>query len=166
MKPKIAALTITILIAGILLTGCGEKSKQDATKVKDDLKELNKDLKQGAKDSAEDIKITITEDWVKFKTASESAIENTEKNIKNLRERITKTDKKERKKLNIQLDELEQRHIILKDKLVVRSEKFKENKIEFNEKTQENEQAFEQEFNHDMEALGIALNGLFKDNNN
>jgi gas vesicle protein len=149
---------------GILLTSCGEKSKQDATEVKDDLKELNKDLKQGAIHTAEEIKITLTEEWDKFKTASEYIIQNTEKEIKDLRERISKTSKKDRKKLNKQLDELEQRHLILKDKLAVRSKKFKENLVEFNEKAKDNQQQFKREFNRDMETLGKALKELLKDN--
>lgn len=164
MKTNILSLSISVFMIGILLTSCGEKSKQDATEVKDDLKELNKDLKQGAIHTAEEIKITLTEEWDKFKTASESIIQNTEKEIKDLRERISKTSKKDRKKLNKQLDELEQRHLILKDKLAVRSKKFKENSVEFNEKAKDNQQQFEREFNRDMETLGKALKELLKDN--
>ena len=164
MKTNILSLTISVFISGILITSCGEQSKQDATEVKDDLKELNKDLKQGAIHTAEEIKITLTEEWDKFKTASEYIIQNTEKEIKDLRKRISKTSKKDRKKLNKQLDELEQRHLILKDKLAVRSKKFKENLVEFNEKAKDNQQQFEREFNRDMETLGKALKELFKDN--
>ena len=72
--------------------------------------------------------------------------------------------KKDREKLNKQLDELEQRHLILKDKLAVRSKKFKENLVEFNEKAKDNQQQFEREFNRDMETLGKALKELLKDN--
>jgi len=164
MKTNILYLTISVFMAGVLLLSCGEKSKQDATEVKDDLKELNKDLKQGAIHTAEEIKITLTEEWDKFKTASESIIQNTEKEIKDLRERITEGNKKDRKKLSKQLDELEQRHLILKDKLAVRSKKFKENSVEFNEKAKDNQQQFEREFNRDMETLGKALKELLKDN--
>ncbi|WNH07770.1 hypothetical protein [Thalassobellus suaedae] len=164
MKTRIIFLTITVFMAGILLTGCGEKSKQDAKEVKEDLKELNKDLKQGAKDTAEEIKIAVNNEWQKFKTASESAIENTEKEIKDLREKISKTNKKEREKFTKQLDELEQRNIILKDKLNVRTRKFKENMIEFNEKAKDSEKEFEREFDRDMQELSNALKDLFKDN--
>lgn len=164
MKTQLIYLTITAFMAGFLLTGCGEKSKQDATEVKEDLKELNKDLTRGAIDTAEEIKIAITQEWDRFKIASEIAIKNTEKEIKNLREKISKTNKNEREKFTKQLDELEQRNIVLKDKLAVRTKKFKENLIEYNEKTKDSETEFEREFNHDMKELNDALKDLFKDN--
>ena len=166
MKTRLLSLAITVFIAGILLTSCGEKSKQEAKEVKDDVKELNKNLKEGAKNTAEEIKMVVREDWEKFKSASENTIQNTEKEIKSLRDRISKISKKEQLKLTEQLDELEQMNIVLKDKLAVRTKRFKENLIEFNEKTRESEKEFEREFNHDMKELGIALKDLFKDNVN
>jgi hypothetical protein len=164
MKTKILTLTIRIFMAGILITSCGKKSKQDAKNVKEDVKELNKDLKEGAIHTAEEIKIAVTEEWEKFKTASEKTIQNTEDKIKNLRERIAKANKNQREKLNRRLDSLEQKNINLKDKLVVRTNKFKENMVEFNENAKENQKKFEREFNHDMDELGKSLKDVFKDN--
>nr|WP_321230182.1 hypothetical protein [uncultured Psychroserpens sp.] len=166
MKTQIVALKIIVFMTGIFLISCGEKSKQDATEVKEDVKELNRDLTRGAIDTAEEIKIAIKQEWDMFKIASEIAIENTEKEIKNLREKISKTNKNERKKLTKKLDELEQRNIVLKDKLAVRTRKFKENRIEFNEKAKDREKEFEREFDHDMKELNNALKDLFKDNVN
>lgn len=166
MKTKIAFLTITVFMVGIFLTSCGEKSKQDVIEVKEDLKELNKDITRGAIDTAEEIKMTVKEEWELFKTVSEKAIESTEKEIKELREKISKKNKEERKKLTKKLDELEQKHIVLKDKLAVRTKKFKDNLIEFNEKAKEHEKTFEREFNYEIRELGTALKGLFIDNLN
>jgi hypothetical protein len=151
-------------MAGILLTSCGEKSKQDAIEVKEDVIELNKDLTRGAINAAEEIKIAVKQEWNKFKTVSEIAIENTEKEIKNLREKISKKNKNEREKLTKKLDELEQINIVLKDKLAVRTRKFKENTIEFNEKSKDIQKTFEREFDENMKALSNALKDIFKDN--
>jgi hypothetical protein len=151
-------------MAGILLTSCGEKSKQDATEVKEDVIELNKDLTRGAINAAEEIKIAVKQEWNKFKTVSEIAIENTEKEIKNLREKISKKNKNEREKLTKKLDELEQINIVLKDKLAVRTRKFKENTIEFNEKSKDIQKTFEREFDENMKELSNALKDIFKDN--
>ncbi|SDI29633.1 hypothetical protein [Winogradskyella thalassocola] len=166
MKTKIVSLITTILMVAILLTSCGEKSKQDATEVKEDIIELNKDLTRGAIDTAEEIKIAVTQEWDKFKASSEKAIEKTGEEIKKLREKISKDNKKEYERLTQKLDELEQRHMVLKDKLVVRTEKFKNNRIEFNEKAKNREKEFEREFDHDMKTLNQALKDLFKDNVN
>lgn len=164
MKTRIVSLTITTFMAGILLTSCGEKSKQDATEVKEDVIELNKDLTRGAINAAEEIKIAVKQEWNKFKTVSEIAIENTEKEIKNLREKISKKNKNEREKLTKKLDELEQINIVLKDKLAVRTRKFKENTIEFNEKSKDIQKTFEREFDENMKELSNALKDIFKDN--
>ncbi len=166
MKKQIVSISTIILMTVSLLTSCGEKSKQDATEVKEDIIELNKDLTRGAIDTAEEIKITVQQEWDKFRTASEKAIDNTEKEIKKLREKITKTNKKERIKLTKKLDELEQKNIVLKDKLAVRTRKFKDDMIEFNEKAKANEKEFEREFDYDMKKINNALKDLFKDNVN
>jgi NurA-like 5'-3' nuclease len=164
MKKQIITLVITAFMTVIILTNCGEKSKQDAVEVKEDVIELNKDLTRGAIDTAEEISTALKQQWDTFKTVSEIAIENTEKEIKELREKISKKNNEERKKLTQKLDELEQKNIVLKDKLVVRTRKFKENMIEFDEKAKENEKAFEREFDRDIKALNTALKDFFKDN--
>ena len=164
MKKQIITLVITAFMTVIILTNCGEKSKQDAIEVKDDVIELNKDLTRGAINTAEEISTAVKQQWNTFKTASEIAIENTEKEIKELREKISKKNKEERKKLTKKLDELEQKNIVLKDKLAVRTRKFKENMIEFDEKAKAKEKAFEREFDSDIKALNTALKDFFKDN--
>lgn len=165
MKTRIVvSLAIISFIVGILFSGCGKKSKQDATEVKEDVIELNKDLTRGAINTAEEIKIVVKQEWDKFKAASEKTIENTEKEINKLREKISKTNKKERERLTKKLDELEQRNIVLKDKLAVRTRDFKENVIAFDEKAKDSEEAFKREFNHDLNELGTALKNLFEDN--
>ena len=101
MKKNILSLIIIIFMTGTVLTSCGETSKKDAKSVKQDVKTLNKDLKQGAKDTSEEIKIAVKSDWQKFKASSETAIENTEKQIETLRGEIAKAGKTEKEKLSL-----------------------------------------------------------------
>ena len=154
---------MTTLISGVLLASCGKKSKQDAGEVKEDVMELNKDLTRGAIDTAEEIRIAITQQWDTFKIVSENTIANIEREIEHLRKQISIKNRKERAYLNQKLDKLEQRNIVLKDKLAVRTKRFKENMIEFNEKEKASEKDFERVFNRDMNALENALQDLFKD---
>ncbi|WP_040757192.1 hypothetical protein [Winogradskyella psychrotolerans] len=163
-KTKILAFTIMTFMAGTILTSCGETSKKDAKTVKEDTKELNKDLEQGAKDTSEEIKTTVKADWENFKTASETAVENTENNIKDLREKIAKASQNEKTRLTVQLDKLELKNKELKEKLAERAVEFKQDIVEFNESTIESEKRFEREFNHDMKEMGTALKDLFKNN--
>jgi len=164
MKTNILSLTVIVFMAGAVLTSCGQASKQDATTVKQDVKELSKDLKQGAKDTSEEIKTNVTSNWQKFKTSSETVIDNTEHNIKALREKIALANKKEQEKLTKELDQLEQKNKELKEKLAQRAKAFKDGVISFNATTVANELKFEREFDHDMSELGTALKDLFKNN--
>ncbi|SDS24570.1 hypothetical protein SAMN05216503_2440 [Polaribacter sp. KT25b] len=164
MKTNILSLTIMIFMAGTLLTSCGQASKKDANSVKEDVKELNKDLVKGAKDTNVEIKTAVKANWEQFKTSSDLAIENTEKQIEVLRTKIANANKSEKEKLTKALDKLEQKNKELKEKLAKRGKEFKENMIDFNESAKENEQKFEREFTHDMNELGAALKDLFKNN--
>ncbi|TYC10580.1 hypothetical protein ES677_11605 [Bizionia gelidisalsuginis] len=164
MKTNILSLAIIIFIAGITLTSCGEASKKDAKAVKQDTKELSKDLKQGAKDTSEEIKMTMTSDWQQFKTASETAIDNAENQIEELRTKIAKANKNEKEKLTKALDKLEEKNNALKAKLAEKGKAFKEDMIDFSEAAKANEKSFKREFNHDMDELGTALKDLFKNN--
>lgn len=164
MKTKVLALTIIAFMAGITLISCGEASKKDAKAVKEDAKELSKDLKKGAKDTSEEIKMTMTSDWQQFKTTSETAVDNAEKQIEELRLKIAKANKNEKEKLTKALDKLEEKNNALKAKLAEKGKAFKEDMIDFNEAAKANERSFEREFNHDMDELGTALKDLFKNN--
>lgn len=163
-KTRILALTIIGLMAGTLVTSCGDASKKDAKAVKEDINELNKDVMQGAKDTSKEIKTKVQTDWETFKMTSETAIANTENDIKVLRDKIEKASKNDKERLTAQLDKLEQKNKALKEKVEQRGRDFKQDLIEFNEATIESEKRFEREFNHDMDELGTALKDLFKNN--
>lgn len=164
MKKNILSLSIIAIMAGTILTSCGETSKKDKQEVKNDLTELNKDVKQGAVDTSKEIKTTATSNWEQFKTASETGIKTTEKQIEVLRAKIVKANKSEKEKLTKELDKLEQKNTELKEKLSERAGEFKDGVITFNDSTIANEKKFEREFTHDMDELGTALKDLFKNN--
>ena len=164
MKTNILSLAVIGFMAGTIATSCGESSKKDMKAVKEDVKELNKDLRQGAEDTSTEIKTTVSSDWKKFEASSKTILENTDKQIKELRVKISKANKNEKAKLTADLDKLEQKNKELKEKLAERSRKFKENLIEFEEGTGELEKSFEREFKHDMDELGTSLKDLFKNN--
>ncbi|NRT16355.1 polyhydroxyalkanoate synthesis regulator phasin [Flavobacterium sp. 28A] len=164
MKTNFLSLTMITLMAGTILTSCGKTTKDDASAVKEDVTELNRDLEQGAKDTGVETKEAVNADWKKFEASSKIAIENTDTQIKALRDKIAKADKAEKVKLTAKLDELEKKNTELKEKLEKRGVAFKEDVKEMNQSAKEEEQEFEREFTHDMDELGTALKDLFKDN--
>lgn len=164
MKTNFLSLTMVAVMAGSIITSCGKTTKEDASVVKEDVTELNQDLLEGAKDTSAETKEAVHADWKKFEASSKIAIENTDTQIKALRDKIAKADKAEKVKLTAKLDELEKKNAELKEKLDKRGKEFKEDVKEMNQSAKEEEQKFEREFTHDMDELGTALKDLFKDN--
>jgi len=166
MKTRILSLIVITLLAGTILTRCGETSKKDVKSAQENLKEAGGDLNQARKDAEAEIKKTVQSDWQKFKMSSETSIENTKNQIQEIRAKIAKASKSEKEKLTKELDKLEQKNKELEEKLMQRGKEFKEDMIDFNESAKANEQKFEREFTHDMDELGTALKDLFKNNVN
>lgn len=94
-------------------TSCDQKPKKDIEVFKEDIKESNADLQQKAKQTSEQIKTIITEDWEIFKSAAEKTIQTTEDELKKLRWEIAKTTE-EKEKLIQELDHLKEKNKVLK----------------------------------------------------
>ena len=151
MKIKTLVLAIILIATGTSLTNCKDTSKEEKIAHKDTTLE-------------KEIETTLKADWEKFKKDSEAIIENTEKELDELGKKIAESSKDEREILQKNLDELKQKNIMLKDKLVQRSKKFKENLIDFNASAKETELRFEREFKHDSNELKNAIKDFFENN--
>ncbi|MFD1553372.1 hypothetical protein [Putridiphycobacter roseus] len=164
MKKQFIYIMTVGLMAGTLLTSCGEASKNDLKDAKEDMSEVTGDLKRANKDAKLEVKNAVNAQWDTFKTQSDLAISSTEAEILVLREKIAKANDAQRKKLNAALDKLEKKNQELKAEIAERNQKIKEEAIDFDEAAKESEKEFEREFNHDMKELGTALKDLFKNN--
>jgi hypothetical protein len=156
MKTKLISMMLVIL-AMIFLTNCGETSKKDMKSAKDNIEDAGENLKQAEKNSKEEVQKNVKAKWEKFRAESETIIENTDIQIKELREKITQSGQKEHKLLTKELDSLELKNKILKDKLAQREYRFRENLIEFNEWAKEKQHKFEEEFKQDIQEIEDAL---------
>lgn len=164
MKTNILSMTIIAIMAGIIVTSCGETSKKDMKSAKENMGKAGQDLKEAASAVKEENRAYVETNWQEFQGESEEIIINTEIQIKELREKIAKSATKDRKKLNVELDKLEQKNKDLKEKLTEQSRKFRKNLIEFKEGAGEKEKSFELEFKHDMDELDTSLKDFFKNN--
>ena len=135
----------------IILTGCENTSKKDEKSAKENFKKAGEDLKK------EEESTTIKENWEKFKSESATAIENTNIQIKELRDKIDPGGQKENERLTKVLDSLELKNKRLKDELAQREHSFKENILEFNEWAKEKQHKFENEFKRDLKEIEKAL---------
>ena len=164
MKRSIIFAIVSSPILFSVFKSCKKPVKKDINAIEDNIEEAAQNLGKAAKQTQEEIKTDIEADWEKFRSESEIAIDNTETEIKSLREKIAIAGNQEREELKEGLDTLEQKNKKLKERLAERSRKFKENLIEFNETAKEKQEEFEREFQHDIKELGAALKNLFKDN--
>lgn len=160
MKTKILSLSIPFLIAGLLMTSCGDDSNQKSKEVEQDMVEANRKIEL----KAEEVRVEARQDWEKFKAASEEVLENREKEINDLRAKIAKADEKQRAKLNKNLDELERKNNDLKERISIRTNTFKDDLSDLNEKAIQDRKAAQRELKHDMDELGKSINNFFQKN--
>lgn len=160
MKTKILFFSTFLFIAGILMTSCADNAKQKSKDAEKDLRETTQQIDQ----RAEDYRADARKDWEDFKANSEVVLDNREKEIKDLRAKIAKADKKQRGKLNNELDELERKNKALKERITTRSNSFREDLGELNEKAIEDHRRARRELKHDMDELGKSIGDFFKRN--
>ena len=151
MKKTIIFTMVTGFMVLALFSNCREKPE------KKHIEGTEENLEVVVKETKDDINTNVKKDWEKFKNESELVIKNTENRVTELRDKISKFDKKEQEKLHKTLDSLEQKNTRLKEKLAQRAHEFKEDLIVFNTSTKEKEQKFEQEVKHDIEEIKKAL---------
>jgi preprotein translocase subunit SecF len=144
MKKTLFTLAVIAFIAGSIFTGC----QSSATKVENaenKLLEAQQNLNQTRMDSMNE--------YLEFKKISQDKIIAQEKSIAEFKIRIAKEKKENRDKYEKKLADLEQQNTDMTKKL-------EDYKLEGKDKWA----MFKEEFNHDMEELGKALNDLTNKN--
>ena len=161
MNKKILSLTLIFAFTGILMTSCVDDSKKKAEDAQKELVEKNQKLEEKTKE----LRAETIRNWEEFKAASDEALIKRENDIKEIRANIAKADKKQREKLNAQLEDLERKNNELKERIATRSTIIKDDAREFNEKVAEDYKAAEKEFKRDMDDLGNSISNFFKKDN-
>src|SRR4030042_3477760 len=144
MKVTISILALATFMAGAILTSCQssakkvENARDNLQEAKDNVIEAKQQLNQALNDSIQ-----------KFKRASVERISNNEKIIAEFKARLAKGEKVTKAKYEKTVAELEQKNNDLKKKL--------EN---YMDEGQDKWTSFKNEFNHDMDELGLAIKDL------
>lgn len=141
-------ITTGVMITGFVLfglvSGCSKKS--DEQKVAD--------AKAEVVDATQNVVEAINhEEWVRFKTESETKITNNDRIIAEYKTKMTMTSGKLRAKYDKKIDELELKNKTLKTKL-----------SEYKESGKSAWEQFKGEYNRDIDELGLALNAFVVDN--
>ena len=151
-KIIITLAVATTLLAGTMLTGC-QSSAQKEESARKNLKEAKQDLKEAQKDAdAEALKVAKAEEWVTFKKDAELQIRENDLRIAELRVKVGKPGSKLEVLYHKRIEALEQQNKDL------------QKRIDDYEKSQSDWESFKTEFNHDMNAIGEALQGLTVNN--
>jgi len=142
MKNKYFILSVILLIAGSVFTGC-DNNRENA---KDDVEKANQDMI--------DAQVQFEKEWQQFKSDAELKIDANQNKIDDFKVAMKTTSTKFRAKYENEVLTLEQKNIELKKKL-----------NEFKYERKENWEEFKKEFNNDMDSVGNALKDIFEKKN-
>ena len=142
MKIKYLILTITVLIAGSILTGFNINRDKIVKDLQDNSKQANPGLKKA--------KTGFDKEWKEFKSNAEIKINANEKRIGEFKVKIKTASKEVKADYDKEITVLEQKNVELKKKI-------NEYKYEGKDKWEE----FKQGFNRDMDIVGKALKDLW-----
>jgi hypothetical protein len=153
MKKTIFILAISITIMAVTIFSSCQSSVQKQEAAQDKVQDARKDLNAAQKDAnALGQELATAEEWAIFKSESELKIRDNEI-------RITELNVKMKKPGEI-FDALYAKKIA---NLELQNKEMRARLIAY-EKSQSNWESFKREFNHDMDAIGLALKDLTVDN--
>jgi len=140
MKYKYFILAVFLLIAGSVFSGC-ENNREDA---KEDVKQANQAMIE--------TQAQFEKEWQQFKNEAELKIEANQKKIDDFKVAMKTTTEKFKAKYENEVLTLEQKNIELKKNL-----------NDYKYEGKDNWENFKQKFNNDMDGIGNAITGLFKE---
>lgn len=140
MKNKYFILTVFLLFAGSVFTGC-ENNRENA---KEDVKQANQAM---IEEQAQ-----FEKEWKQFKNDAELKIEANQKKIDDFNEAMKATSENFKDKYENKVLTLEQNNIELKKKL-----------NDYKYEGKDNWENFKRKFNNDVDSIEIAITGLFKE---
>ena len=140
MKFKYFILAVFLLIAGSVFSGC-ENNREDA---KEDVKQANQAMIE--------TQAQFEKEWQQFKNEAELKIEANQKKIDDFKVAMKTTTEKFKAKYENEVLTLEQKNIELKKNL-----------NDYKYEGKDNWENFKQKFNNDMDSIGNAITGLFKE---
>ena len=140
MKFKYFILAVFLLIAGSVFSGC-ENNREDA---KEDVKQANQAMIE--------TQAQFEKEWQQFKNEAELKIEANQKKIDDFKVAMKTTTEKFKAKYENEVLTLEQKNIELKKNL-----------NDYKYEGKDNWENFKQKFNNDMDGIGNAITGLFKE---
>ena len=157
MKTKFKSTITVLLIAMIFLTNCGEAPEKDIKSPEENVELVSEVSEEAQKNANEEWRTKGKIKWEKFRAESETIIDSTDMQMKELRKKIALSGHEENEKLIKELDSLELKNKILRDKLAQRAHSLSGNLMELNEWAKEKQYKFEEEVKHDMQEIENAL---------
>ena len=152
MKKTIFIFIVTITMVGTIFTSCQTSiQKQEAAKAK--VQDAKQELNTAQKDANAAAQVVATaEEWKAFRNESELKIKANEIRINELNVKMKKPGEIFDAIYEKKITNLEQQNKEMRARLVAYG------------KSQSNWESFKREFNHDIDAIGQALNDLTVDN--
>ena len=137
MKIKYFIAAVSLLIAGLIFTGCDNRDN-----AKDNVEKANQDMI--------DAQVQFEKEWQQFKSDAELKISTNQQKIDDFKVAMKTTSAKFKAKYENEVLTLEQKNIELKKKL---------NEFKYDRK--EDWEDFQKVFNNNMDSVGTALKDIF-----
>lgn len=141
MKNKYFIAAVSLLVAGLIFTGCDNRDN-----AKDNVEKANQDMI--------DAQVQFEKEWQQFKSDAELKINTNQQKIDDFKVAMKTTSAKFKAKYENEVLTLEQKNIELKKKL---------NDFKYNQK--EDWEDFKKAFNNNMDSVGTALKDIFSKKN-
>jgi len=153
MKNAIIIFTvIATVFAGSIFTGC-DSPAQNAQEAKANVQDAKQDLKEAQRDAEIAAQKAVNaEEWKTFRTETDAIIKENENRIAELKADMKKLGNKVDAAYSEKVAQLEQKNRDMRTRM------------DTYEKSQNGWDAFKREFNHDMDALGVAFKDLTVNN--
>jgi predicted nucleic acid-binding Zn-ribbon protein len=152
MARYMGPIMLSVLTAGMLLTGCNKSPEQKIGDASDKVGDAKAKVGEAQQELTE-AKSEYVAEWKSFKEASEKTIAANEKRIDAFKEKMDKGSSAMKAKYSADVAALEQKNRDLKRKL-----------DEYRGGGETNWEEFKTNFNRDMDAVGKTISDLFKDN--
>lgn len=160
MKVFLRVASSLMLIS--LFTSCGQSSEDHKELAEKKINEAGEELKEAVVDANVEAKKKATEDWNEFKASSEQQIVVLENQSREVEDKISAAEKKEKYKLNAEWKKTMQKLKDQREKLTQRNTEFETDMKNFDDSMVTKNESFKREFKHDMDELGAAFKDLFK----
>lgn len=154
---------ILILAMSLLISNCGQNSKEEVKDAKKNMKAVRHELNDLTVNEKSALKAKTAENWKKFKTESDNAMTRLDQDLLKLEGTLSKINKRDKQKLDADFKQAKDDIRSLRDKLNKKSEDFESDVHNFSKKSTEEDEIFKEDFRLELEKVNLSVKKMIRD---